>query len=342
MWYQYFAAYKIEGISQPSDAQERVIYAEIDAEARVVYDVDTHLFDVDRKAAIGSLLLSAVFGQSVEGSVEARIVPEMESLRRARAETIGPGLFLIFEATGEIGPFELTTQRELPDFVIAIGGPSKLSIRSRYAATLNGLLTSFVLASETVHGLTRVADEIVFRTDDGKPIYAYSLGGSAKASVSTTLKPELLDFVSQTAKVLADSKGLADPARLVVRSFRDDGDDLLAFLSAWAGLEIFVSQNFSEYEAAAFERLSGPDKFIGRIRTVMNDKYRLADKFSLIAFELTPPAAPAKDEAIFKELKDIRDKLMHGGEVGSLSVPAEKARKLLRRYLKLRVERLSG
>lgn len=60
----------------------------------------------------------------------------------------------------------------------------------------------------------------------------------------------------------------------------------MAFPSAWAGLEIFVSQNFSEYEAAAFERLSGPDKF------------------SLIAFELTTPADPAEDEAIFRELKE--------------------------------------
>jgi hypothetical protein len=338
------AAYKIQGLTQPSEGDERVVveYKELNARALVVYDIDSYLLDGDRQSAVGSLILKGLVGQSDEGSLEARIAGEVEKLRRVRGEAIGPGLFLIFEAIGDIEPFEVGTQKELPDFIVALNGTPKQRIRSGYAATVNGLLASFALASETVHGFTRVSDEILFRADDDRPIYAYTLTGSASVSVSTTLKPELLDFVSQSAKVLAHHQGLIDPARLVVRSYRDDGDDLLAFLSAWAGLEIFVNKNFREYEDGAFKRLTGPEKFIGRIREVMKDKYGPADKFSLIAFELTTGAGATEDERTFKEIKNIRDKLMHGEEVPTATLPTEQTQKLLRKYLKLHLERLGA
>jgi hypothetical protein len=345
MRYEYFVAYKIRGVTPPPDGEEQLIveYPDGNSRARVVYDVNKFLGDIDRRSAIGALVLKGLFGGLGSGSLDERIDTELDLLRIVRTETIGAGVFLTLEGKGDIGNLELSNQRELPNCVVAFcDGNSTLDIRSKYAPIVNGLLTSFALAFETVDGLTRVADGVIFRTSADKPLYAYSLTGSATVSVSRELKVEPLEFVAQHSKTLALDKGSIDPSRLLVKSLASDGDNLLAFLSAWDGLEIFVNKNFRDYEDAAFGRLSGPEKFIGRIRHVMNDKYRLTDKFSLIAFELSKDADVTVDVEIFQEIKEMRDKLLHGVEIDSSKLPTEKTRTLLRKYLRLRIQTIGA
>ena len=137
---------------------------------------------------------------------------------------------------------------------------------------------------------------------------------------------------------------MVDSARLLSRSIDEDSDDLQSFLSVWAGLEIFVSKNFKEFEEAAFKKLSGgntpsaPSRFLLRIKAVMKDKYRLTDKFSFIASELSPDSSEEDIES-FERIKEVRDKLMHGHEITVSTLPTEETRKLLQNYLKLRVQR---
>jgi hypothetical protein len=67
---------------------------------------------------------------------------------------------------------------------------------------------------------------------------------------------------------------------------------------------------------------------IDRFRDVMKDKYRLADKFLVVASLLD--AATASDDAIeFSELKRIRDGPLHALDMPSSPLPTDDVQKLL-------------
>ncbi len=69
----------------------------------------------------------------------------------------------------------------------------------------------------------------------------------------------------------------------------------------------------------------------------MKGKYRLVDKFSVISFELSPDSSK-DDIKNFEEIKDIRDKFMHGNDIDISNLPTNDTMKLLRKYLKLLIE----
>lgn len=347
MHYKFIAAYKLTGLTIPSDGEEQVLaeYPSIGGKAILTYNIDDHLFELDRASAVGFLMLKGLIGQAVEDDLEDRLTNELTDLRKRRKKDFREGAFVIFEATGEVESFKLRTEREFPDFVIAIDGASKKPIRSRYQPQINGVLTSFALGSDKVCGVKKVTDGVIFINKEDKPVYSYTFESSGKLIVSTGLEEETLDFVRNHAKFLGKHQDLIDSARLLAKSLDEDNDELLSFLSVWSGLEIFVSKTFKAYEDLAFTKLSGdeepavPSKFLQRIKTVMKDKYRLSDKFSVLSFELSPNFAE-EDIEKFDQIKNLRDKLMHGQDVAISSLPTENARVLLRKYLKLHMERI--
>ncbi len=71
-----------------------------------------------------------------------------------------------------------------------------------------------------------------------------------------------------------------------------------------------------------------------RFRDVMSDKYRLADKFLVIASVLDPGAA-TDDAAEFSRLKKLRDSLLHALDTPQTPLPTEAVQKLLLKYMKL-------
>lgn len=76
-------------------------------------------------------------------------------------------------------------------------------------------------------------------------------------------------------------------------------DRLRAFQAGWSALEIFVNKVFSRYERDFLGGLtsdSDPNAkewFVARIHEVMRDKYRLRDRFALIAGVLASSDADA-------------------------------------------------
>lgn len=110
-----------------------------------------------------------------------------------------------------------------------------------------------------------------------------------------------------------------------------------AFISAWTSLEILINRIFSIYEDKFIYNIEndhnshGVNQFLTRIKDVMKDKYRLTDKFSLIASYLS--AEVTEDIELFKSMKKIRDDISHGKEFNEETLPVENARKLASKYL---------
>ena len=70
------------------------------------------------------------------------------------------------------------------------------------------------------------------------------------------------------------------------------------------------------------------------IRGVMKDKYRLADKFGIVAMQLSAIDAD-KDVIAFREAKKVRDELFHGSNIDENTLPVASVRSLLVKYLQL-------
>ena len=185
--------------------------------------------------------------------------------------------------------------------------------------------------------------DVVFLIDpnDGKPIYNLSAqfhGG--RASVASPLTEDVIaETAALTSKLVVQKGGMAKLVSLLITSLEDATSDLQSFISAWSALEIFVTSTFkSTYEARWFEIMedgapTSARPVFNRLKDVMRDKYRLADKFIVIASVLDSVAA-TKDSEEFGRLKKIRDEVFHN-ESRSPSLPTEAIQRLLLKYMKL-------
>jgi hypothetical protein len=120
----------------------------------------------------------------------------------------------------------------------------------------------------------------------------------------------------------------------------DKSGHLHAFIAAWTALEIFVAKQFKELKSSITININGAtahNEFSNRMLTVMNDKYRLTDKFSALA-NLYDRENSDADIAEFKKIKDIRDKFFHKMEGEVKNLPLEQTRQLIFKYFLLYLE----
>jgi len=344
MLYTYVAAYKILGLSRPTDAQETVISERprTGIRALLTYDLDPYTCDVDRSSLVALMLLKGFIGQADSGTFEESLECELANLREQRRNQHGTGPFLIFEASGNIKTFTPRQERELDDFVIALEATPKEPIRERFAADVNGILSAFCLAADTVCGYQKIIDGVIFQNEQGKPVYSFTLSASGTGYVSRAVSNDVIDFVRKHSKKLSKSKYLTKVTRLLTQSMDTESDKLRSFLSAWAALEIFVNKNFKVYEERFLESFEGASgqklsaKYLNRIRNVMRDKYRLHDKFLVLCSQLAPDSAE-EDLKKFGNAKKVRDKLLHGDDVSENLLPVADVQTLVRKYLKQHV-----
>lgn len=343
MKYRYVVAFQLVGVVKPNADLEGATHELYSAQVRawLTGDLDTLPSEVDEAAAIGSLLLTTVFcGKESEGTPEERLAQEIKALRYRRKQETDGTAFLVVQAEGNIPEFNPQPAREIAGYVLAIGDAPKNEIRSRHESAIQGLLAAIAVGSEHLCGIKKVADSVTFVREDGKPLYCYSLTGSASGYMQLPILKDTWANIPHDARILSRHQALVDAARLLTRSFAESRDPLLAFLSAWCGLEIFVNKNFKSYESGLLAKLSSgpsspmPQRIIERIRSVMSDKYRLNDKFSVISGELADAGAEP-DQIIFESIKLVRDKLLHGENISLTNLPTVEAQRLLRKYLLL-------
>src|SRR5205807_4350030 len=111
---------------------------------------------------------------------------------------------------------------------------------------------------------------------------------------------------------------------------------------AWAALEMFVNGLFSDhYNEEWLSKLemgtpSSAQRCFEHLRSVMKDKYRLADKFLIISSLLDEMASEADTEK-FRVINKVRNKI-HTGEITDIHLSVEDVQGLLRRYIRLHVD----
>lgn len=344
MDYRYIAVFQIIGVTWPASRTEETLleFPALRAKVLLVKELDDRLFELDRAAVVGLQMLRGLVGQKKykEGAPIDYLEEELKELRKKRKSEFGSGVFLVFEGQGETTDWSPQQERDLDDFAIAIEALDKKPLAKPFKPTVDGLLSAFALASDSICGFQKVTDGTYFLGNDNKPRYSYTFEASGKMVVSTGLNPEVTDYVTRFAPKLAKHQELRDSARLLARAMDEKNDPLMSFLSIWNALEIFLGKVFGEYEKTSLETLGTlPPAFTARLRNVMGGKYRLTDRFQLVAHSLAPKDFD-EDSKKFASVKAERDHLMHGSDIDIHLLPVHEAGLLLRKYLKLHVERI--
>ncbi len=308
-------------------------------------DPTRHRKELDEGAAIATMILRGLVGGGPEGSFAERLEKEVAGVVEERSARSKHQDYLVLRLEGEVPDWESRAEREVDEFVIRLNGAPKFGIQERSKVELASIVVAITKRTGRPVQLTSHAVGLVFFREDGKKIYAKEfIMGNPKAFVSSLW--DAADQILLQADFLA-LRGLTSLTRVLqmfAASLEQTHDRLRAFLSGWSALEIFINKVFSHYEAAFLGGLTSDtdpkakEWYVERIREVMRDKYRLRDRFALIAASLVPCEA---DDDVFKfvEAKKIRDNLSHGEEVADSDLPVEVIHEVLGKYLQLHATR---
>jgi len=289
---RYTAIYKIHGANKlPNDA-ERVALVALENPALKAILTTTPNADfvhIDKSAALLTQLLKGIFALDKEGPLEERLAAEVQEVKARRAKQTEKGVFLVLDGETEIPAPEFKHRQDTAEFGISLDDIPKSPIRESFRRSREGVITalSLSLAGDADRQIEKVGEVIyLVDGDTSKPIYVFNFqGGFARASTASPLTDVIVAAAAGLAPTLSLDKRMARPAGLLLASLERATGELQGFIAAWSALEIFVNATFkSTYEARWFAIMeegapvSGKPVF-ARLKDVMSDKYRLADKF---------------------------------------------------------------
>lgn len=340
----YTIVHEILGISVP-ESGEAILIDDPDsgAWACITRDPSEYRKDIDESAAVATMLLRSLVGGGPEGTFEERLDFEIASIAKERSIDEKRS-YLVLQVEGEVTDWETPFERETDRLIVRLNGAPKTGAQNQAKMALASLVIAISQLTGRNVRLSKHAEGLVLFRTDGKKIYAKEASASGSASVSASWKPEHQPSLQKDFESLQRLTSLSRVHHLFAASVEQPDDRLRAFLSGWAALEILVNKVFGDYESDFLGGLTtdaDPDAkewYVERIRDVMKDKYRLRDRFSLIAASLDAEGADA-DVEDFVAAKKSRDALAHGQEVPDNTLPIEGVHRILGKYLRLHATR---
>lgn len=191
-------------------------------------------------------------------------------------------------------------------------------------AALSGISLAF--PGSMPPSLRNLAEGICFAVDpvSNRRIYHVHPKVSASAQLLAAMSMSDAQRASEFASALYNHPNLESVTRLLHETSRQSGNTLLKFMSAWTALEVLVNKLARTYEPLE-EQPKTESAMIYRFRnmaTALN------------------PASASQDVETFIAVKSARDIFMHSMKTEISSLPADRARDLVRRYLRLHIQRL--
>jgi hypothetical protein len=306
-----------------------------DLRAIIGISVDDLCADLDVSRAIALLTLQGIVGRDTLEFNEALAVEVKEiSERRARD---GKNRLLLFVESCLPTDLDLSQpHNEAHAMVIGFDLADRETILRQHEQNRRLIIASLTLAAVSDFDTHKLSEGLYCRDDTGKRYLSYTMkAGDLRVVVSTP--PDKLSAVADYITRCEKRKDLPRIVRLLADAAATS-DPFRTWQSAWTALESLIATRFAPYEKIFLEQLragrtDAPTMhYFSRIADVMGDRYRLLDKFAVIASCLFPDQADADIQA-FKALKKQRDDVMHGAEISDADLRANAIRELLRRYL---------
>lgn len=347
---KYVAIWKLSGANKLATDKPRLTLAssqEPQALATITADPAPDFVHIDRANALATQILKGVFTPEKGGSLEERLAAEIASISTSRAKKTEAGIYLVIEGNKDVPLPDFKARRDTLDFSVCLDVIDKKEIRASFRPFVYAAL--FALGLSHLPNADRQIEkigEVVYLIDpeSEKPIYTISMSiGNARLSLSSPLTEDVISVAGKRVPALMLGRAMGRSISLINTSFDRETNPLQAFIAAWSALEIFVNANFKDvYEARWFDVMESGAPVCGkpvfeRFKDVMHDKYRLADKFLIIAAMLDPEAATADDQE-FRRLKKIRDDLLHA-LASPDELPTEAVQGLLVKYMRAHLDR---
>lgn len=342
MDYIYINIYRFEGISGNNLDEDKILYQD-DARGITVLltnDINRHCLKLDTGLACASLLLRGMFGgeklQDLPIAIDAEVTKIQEE--RASKKKTGTHAVIIVKGNAELN-INQKLHRETDQFRICFDAIDKESLQKLHKDKIHSIVSSLSMSTIPEYHAERETSGIYFIDEKDKPLYSFTMqGGRARVITSRPINDVEENEIAKIIGLSVNNQQLKTPFRLFTQSLEFTQDELRSFISAWTALEIFTNKVFSSYEEKFIGNIAddhgthGVNQFLTRIKDVMKDKYRLSDKFALIASFLSDEIE--KDMELFKSMKNLRDDISHGKEFNEEALPVENARKLVAKYLK--------
>lgn len=339
--------YKLHGISALPvmvPEIELVAFPAPTLTALLTINPEPHFTDIDRSRAIVNQLLKGLFTARASGDFNERLSTETALVEESRAKRSGYGVFVVLKGETDIAVADFKARRDIDDFGISIDDISQDEIRELFRQPIQAVLMAIALSLPVGSDLEfEKFGELVYCLDEGsaKPIYVLNTKmGTPRVTLAHPLTVEIVGNAVALATRFNTEQSSRRVFSLLRTSLDRATDDLQGFITAWSALEMFVIGVFkSKYKDRWFAIMAeGAPKsakpIFERFEDVMSDKYRLADKFLVIASVLDAAAAQA-DATEFRRLKKIRDELLHVLDVPPGSLPREAVQRLLVKFMKL-------
>jgi hypothetical protein len=349
---RYTEIYSIKGINLPPKETEKELIADSIRSLRAVLTTkpNSYAFEGDRSLAVAGMMLRGLM-KLEPGSDEFKqhIANKVDEFQTRRAKKFGAGTFLVVvgeETIPSFTPFSFEGKAEdiqdFADFLVCFEGADKDEIRSRFHTKNTALLNSIAVIMGSVVGIKKVTSSVIFLREDDRPIYSYTVSGSAQVYISKPISDDILPLIESLYRQIVEDKTLQRVQRLFRSSYENEDDLLRSFLDGWMAFEIFINKIFATYKNRFFKSLlkeehtEAQKKYLERIQDVMKGKYRLIDKFAAVSFQLSPDTAD-DDLKVVQQAKESRDLISHGESVDENTLPVNELQKIASKYLRLHI-----
>ena len=342
MRYSYSAAWAvIGGVSLPDDSESIELARSTHSRFVLTRDPDSLLTNFERGDALGRLMLKGLVGQRGATEFPNALEAEIKEIRAERKNKTGAHTVLVLEAQGDISATVNRPAQEHDGYIITFDAVDKQEIRRAHQSEIEAMKAALAFESDVPSRFAALGENTYLIDASGTIIYSITFKFSAEMTTSSPLSSDGAMRISDRYGMLRQADYLTSVQRLFSQTADFGTDRLRAFLSGWASLEILIAKSFNLYEQDFLSPLTNAgqpirERFLGRIRIVMKDKYRLADKFVAVAavlFPAVPDAELQEDYAQFCRFKKIRDLIYHGEEFSDSNLPVHELSMLLRKYV---------
>ena len=348
MRYSYLAAWSVVGgVSLRDDSQPIELPGSENCRFVLTCDPDSLLANIDQGSAVGRLMLKGLVGQRGEADFTTALKAEIEEIKAERKKNTGSQAVLVVEAHGEIDAMLKEPIREHEGFIVTFDALDKQAVKQVHRSEIEAMKLAVAFESEVPSRFAALSEGTYLSNEAGKIIHSISFSMTGEMSVSSSLSAEGAGRISARYAMLKQANDLDSVQRLFSQMADYGTDRLKAFLSGWAALEILIAKSFNTYEKVFLFPLTSAgqptlrERFLGRIRSVMKDKYRLTDKFIAVGAVLFPGVddnAVQGDYKKFCQLKELRDSIFHGDEFSEKDLPVHELASLLRKYVLAHIE----
>ena len=320
MRYSYSATWAVVGgIALPNDSDSIELARSTNSRFVLTRDPDSLLSNFERGDALSRLMLKGMVGQRGATEFPIALEAEIKEIRAERKNKTGAQTVLALE--GDIAAKFDRPAQEQDGYIITFDAVDKQEVKRAHQSEIEAMKSALAFESDVPSRFAALSENTYLIDESGTIIYSINLSVSVEMTTSSPLSCDGAKRIGERYGRFRQANDLTSVQRLFSQTADFGTDRLRAFLSGWASLEILIAKSFNAYEQDFISPLANAgqpvlrERFLGRIRDVMRDKYRLTDKFVAVAAVLFPAVHDAElqeDYAQFCRFKKLRTQFIMG------------------------------